>query len=195
MSPTAFPPLLLLPLWVAAGCLSPPRSLVWRSPELRGSASPAVPEPSRDDGAALVARELARRGVRFGTDGSVGALYSYLRSEHPALPPAEARPGDVLFFDSGDPKAACGDRAALVERIEADGRMTFREGRGGRVRIGHAQPRDPHRRRDEANRVVNTFLRPKRREDPPGTRYHAGALLCAVFRVDERSNDGREKRR
>jgi len=39
-------------------------------------------------------------------------------------------------------------------------------------------------RRDDKGRILNTFLRPKRMEDPAETVYFAGEMLCAVFRVD-----------
>src|SRR5207247_1258186 len=39
-----------------------------------------------------------------------------------------------------------------------------------------------HERRDAQGRVRNTFLRPKRPDDPPQARYFAGDMLCAVVR-------------
>jgi hypothetical protein len=34
--------------------------------------------------------------------------------------------------------------------------------------------------------VLNSFLRPKRIDEPPGARHFAGEMLCAVARVTHR---------
>ncbi len=137
-----------------------------------------------DESAALVERRLHVLGFRFGTDGTVPALWGYLRTAHRLISAAEARPGDVLLFDTRGtaPQPRCADHAALVESV-ADGRITFVEARDGRVRRSVVDPGHPTLRRDARGRIVNSFLRPKAMEDPPGARYFAGDMLCAVVRV------------
>jgi hypothetical protein len=137
-----------------------------------------------DESAALVERRLHVLGLRFGTDGTVPALWGYLRAAHRVIPAAEARPGDVLLFDAHgtDPQPRCADHAGLVERV-ANGRISFVEARAGQVRRSVVDPAHPGVRRDADGRVLNSFLRPKVMNDPPGARYFAGDMLCAVVRV------------
>jgi hypothetical protein len=150
----------------------------------RGHRASAHRRAGGDESAALVERRLHVLGFRFGTDGSVPALWGYLRSAHRLIPAPEARAGDVLLFDTrgSDPQPRCADHAALVESV-ADGRITFVEARDGRVRRSVVDPGHPTLRRDARGRIVNSFLRPKAIEDPPGARYFAGDMLCAVVRL------------
>jgi hypothetical protein len=130
----------------------------------------------------LVERSLRARGVRFGSDGSPGALFAFVRYSHKVVSPSAAKPGDLVFFRLGD--KGCGDHVGLVEAIDPQGRITFKESRAGEIRRSFVHPGAPSLRRDESGRVLNTFLRPKRRDDPPAARYFAGEMLCAVGRVD-----------
>lgn len=143
-----------------------------------------------DESALFVTRALQRWGLRFGIDGTVGALWGYLRTTHDLVPPEEARPGDVVFFDvhgrGPDPDCDSADHVGIVERITADGRIGFVEARGGAVRHSFVDPRRPSLRRDARGEVVNTFLRTIRITDPDGTRYFAGEMLCAVVRPSDR---------
>jgi hypothetical protein len=153
-----------------------------------GTGRPAPPaRPAGDENAALVVGQIQAAGYRFGTDGSPGALWGYMRTSHRLIDPDEARPGDVLFFDTrrradqGPP--SCADRVALVEAIEDGGRINFVELRDGHYQRGYLHPRFPLARRDEWGRVINTFLRAKHIDDPQGTRYFAGEMLCGVARI------------
>jgi hypothetical protein len=145
--------------------------------------------PSRrargDESAALVERALHQAGLRFGTDGSVGALWGYVRTSHEVIAPAEAQPGDVLFFDTQGtgPVVDCADHAGIVESVDEDGRLGFVEARDGQVRHSFVDPALPALRRGDHAQILNSFLRPKRITDPPGTRYFAGEMLCGVGRV------------
>ena len=141
-----------------------------------------------DDGARFVTRALQRAGLRFGTDGSVAALYGYMSTAQTLIAPGDARPGDVLFFDVSGvaPEPACADHAGVVERVEPEGVIVFLEARGGRVRESFADARQPTLRRDGRGRIRNSFLRPVRPDDPPGTRHFAGQMLCALARVTHR---------
>lgn len=128
----------------------------------------------------LVEESLHARGIRFGTDGSAHALFAFVSGQFPSVSVEAANSGDVLFFDVGD---GCGGHAALVETVESTGRIGFREWRDGSSRHSYVTPRTPFVRRDDRGRILNTFLRPKRMEDPAGTSYFAGEMLCAVFHV------------
>ncbi|HEY0709430.1 MAG TPA: CHAP domain-containing protein [Polyangia bacterium] len=131
--------------------------------------------------AGLVEGALREKGVRFGTDGQVASLYAYMRREQAFVSARAARPGDVLFFAISGP--TCADHTGVVEAVDDIGRITFREVRGGQVRTSYVHPGDPTARRWSDGRVVNSFLRPRRTDDPPAARYFAGEMLCAVGRV------------
>jgi hypothetical protein len=179
----------LMALALLVGCAAPPRG--WRSPLRVVRASTTRPTPARSlrpsphavPSAALVERALHRRGFRFGTDGTVGALHGYLADNGRPVRPAQARPGDVVFFSlAGDGP----DHVGLVEAVDSDGRIVFREARDGQIRHSYVQASAPSSRRDHQGRVLNTFLRPKRPDDPPYLRYFAGELLLGVLRLERR---------
>jgi hypothetical protein len=77
-------------------------------------------------------------------------------------------PGDVVRFAGG--------ASGVVVRARDDGRVEFLYVRMGQVREGVVSTRRPDRRRDGHGRLLNSYLRPRRRDDPPGTRYLAGEL-------------------
>jgi hypothetical protein len=182
--------LLIVALAWVGGCAAPARSWSFRARVFKAARGerPSAPTRARDlkpsphavPAAALVERALHARGLRFGTDGTVGALHGYLESTGRAVPPGRARAGDVLFFDMNG--AGCADHAGLVEAVDLDGRIAFREARQGQVLRSYVHAGTPDTRRDPKGRILNTFLRPKRIEDPPATRYFAGQMLCGVFR-------------
>lgn len=143
------------------------------------AAAPTSSEPA--SAVDLVERALRRRGLRFGTDGTPGGLLAYVSHRHRLVPPTQARPGDVVFFDLGSGR--CADHVGLVEARHPGGRLSFRESRDGEARTSLAHPGRPTDRRDEDGLVLNTFLRPRRPDDPLGARYFAGDMLCAVGRL------------
>jgi hypothetical protein len=151
--------------------------------EVRGHR--AAHHPRGDESAALVERSLRDAGLRFGTDGSVRALWGYMRTSHEVVAASEARPGDVVFFDTRgtDDVPSCADHAGVVETVDGDGRLGFVEAREGQVRHSFVDPAHPTSRRGEQDRILNSFLRPKRVGDPPEARYFAGEMLCGVARV------------
>jgi hypothetical protein len=178
----------------ALGCAAPVRSR--RLPPsvflaAHHDARDYQPPAHGDEGSVFVERALRREGLRFGTDGSTRALWGYLRISHALVAPTAARPGDVLFFDTrageGPPSCdAATDHAALVTDVTPSGRITFVEARAGKIRTSFADPAHPTLRRAGSGEIVNTFLRPKAIDDPPGTRYFAGELLCGVARPARR---------
>jgi hypothetical protein len=178
----------------ALGCATPTRtrrlpSSIFQASrvEVRGGHHASRRNPG-DEGALLVERTLHAAGLRFGTDGSTRALWGYMRTSHQVVSPADARPGDIVFFDTRGttPEPACADHAGIVESVDGDGRLGFLEARGGQVRHSYVDPERPTLRRDERGQVLNTFLRPKLVSDPDGAHYFAGEMLCGVARVANR---------
>lgn len=176
----------------ALGCATPHARTRGVAPSLFEAAryearqgSPAATSGQADEGAAFVARALHDSGLRFGTDGSTRALWGYLRTSHRLVGAAEARPGDILFFDTNGVgrTPACADRTGIVESVGAGGRITFVEARGGHIRRGFVDPARPTDRRDARGEILNSFLRPIRIDDPPGARYFAGEMLCGIART------------
>jgi hypothetical protein len=187
---------LLLVTAVITGCASGRHtrrfsSSVFRSarhtghaPAPRGGA--AMGNAEEDESAAVIVERLHAAGFHFGTDGSPGALWGYLRTAHQTIPADEAGAGDIVFFDTrsrDDDARACGDRVGVVERVDVGGRLTFVETRAGQPMRGYVDPREPLARRSDDGQVLNSFLRPKKIGDPPGTRHFAGEMLCGVARV------------
>ena len=174
-------------LTVAAGCsTASSHSMYVPSSQIRSTSSNPAPRKSlqqhpKRSAATLVEESLHTRGIRFGTDGSVPALFAFVRGQFAQVQADQARGGDVLFFDLG---TGCGMHTGLVETAESGGRIGFREWRDSSSRHSYVTPRDPYLRRDGRGRIMNTFLRPKRMEDPAETSYFAGEMLCAVFHVD-----------
>jgi hypothetical protein len=176
----------------ALGCATPHAQTrgaapsVFQAARFEAQRSPAALRGGRaDEGAAFVERALHDAGLRFGTDGSTRALWGYLRTAHRVVGATDARPGDILLFDTRGVARApeCADRAGIVESVGAGGRVTFVEERGGRVRRSFVDPAHPSSRRDARGEILNSFLRPIRIDDPPGARYFAGEMLCGVART------------
>ena len=182
----------VLVLAAASGCATArehrarPRARSWAA-AFAGTAA-VRPARVRDPGVVLAERALHEAGLRFGTDGSTRALWSYLRLTHDLVAPAGARPGDILFFDT---RAAGGppdcddatDHVGVVETVAPDGRIVFVEARGGRVQRSFVDPTRPSLRRNASGDIANSFLRAKTVDDPPDARYFAGELLCGVARA------------
>lgn len=173
----------------ASGCVTPAQSYINVRSVFRFGATKAPPEPvveapvaPRPPGpGAPLEKALHERGLRFGTDGSVGSVHGYLRNSHRRVKTRDARRGDFVFFDLGQ---GCGAHGGLVDGVDPSGRITFREWRDGVRLRSYAQPREPRTRRDASGRILNSFLRPKRLDDPAGAKYFAGEMVCAVYRVE-----------
>jgi hypothetical protein len=178
----------------ALGCASPRAQIRGVAPSVFEAARFEARHPvhaakadqdGRDEGAAFVERALHEAGFRFGTDGTPRALWGYLRTSQRLVGAPDVRAGDIVFFDTrgGSPAPVCADRTGIVESVAADGRISFVEARGGRVRRGYADPAHPTRRRGPGGEILNSFLRPIRIDDPPETRYFAGEMLCGIARA------------
>lgn len=169
--------------FLAAGCGAVAMHAPWPlAPRMHGKgARPSIERPVT--AAAPVEEALHARGLRFGTDGSVGALYAYATSQHERVDPRRARAGDLVFFDTTRDGSRCGTHVGVVAGVAPGGALKFREWRQGTTRDSFADPMRPQRRRDEQGRVINSFLRARTPSDDDGTRYYAGEMLCAVVRV------------
>lgn len=83
-----------------------------------------------------------------------------------------AQPGDLMFF-GGDQYVPA---VAIVHRVIDNRTIEAAAVTRGAIRFIRVSPLDPNSRR-RGGKVVNTFLRPKLRQDPPGTPHLAGQLL------------------
>lgn len=179
------PPPRRLPDWVEAAAHAPVDAVgggITRAPKLP---TPRAGGAGREPAADLVVAALQGEGARFGTDGSVGALWGYLGGSHghSRVDPAAVEPGDVLFFQRyPDRRRDCDspDHVGLVVDAAADGRLTFLEERGGLMRRSYVDPRRPETRRDDRGTIRNSFLRARRLSDGDDAPLLAGEMLCAT---------------
>jgi hypothetical protein len=98
------------------------------------------------------------------------------------------RAGDLVFFHGTTAGSAQdGARPSLVgvvERIDSHGTVFFLAQVGDVVDRSRCTPSKPHIRRDEkTGRVLNSFMRHKRRDDASDTAYMAGELLIGFGRI------------
>jgi hypothetical protein len=94
----------------------------------------------------------------------------------------EPRPGDLLVFDaatSDDPA----DLIAIVIARDDRGVTEMLYLGGGVIRRGFVDASRPHKRRDESQRVINTFIRHGKRWPAKGSHYLAGELLAHVIHL------------
>ncbi|MCB9556136.1 MAG: hypothetical protein H6707_08535 [Deltaproteobacteria bacterium] len=96
----------------------------------------------------------------------------------------DAHSGALVVFENSRPL----DRRPTDQRqvgIVLDRRqdaVSFVYASGGKFRLGLLDLRLPHRRRYQSgSSVANSYLRQKRREDPPETRYLAGELFAGFI--------------
>jgi hypothetical protein len=157
------------------------RGFAVERPRVKGTKKPVEEMVGDNKGpASFIEKVLHRKGLVFGTDGSAQALHAYLSEKFPRLSAREATPGDIIVFDLGQ---GCGGHVGMVIDVDSIGRISFREQRDGSMRESQATPSLSNQRRDERGKILNTFLRPKRMDDLIGTRYFAGEMICALFRV------------
>lgn len=175
----------------SVACSAPSSHIIHKPPaQVRGTMSVgnadragASSAHNKRSPAGLVEESLRARGIRCASDGNVASLFAFMLGDFARITSAEARDGDVIFFDTG---TGCGSHVGLVESAEASGRIGFREWRDGATRHSYATPKAPLARRDEQGRILNSFLRTKNIDDAPETTYFAGEMACAIFRVEGR---------
>ena len=142
----------------------------------------------RSESSDFVVAALQQAGLRFGTDGTVPALWQYLKNAHPEIPARAARPGDVLVFRvapvAGRDEDPCDspDDVAIVSEVDGSGRISFVEARHGRTVFNYLDPLHPRTRRDDGGQVRNSFLRVAHPGDPVTAPLLAGEMLCGVAR-------------
>jgi hypothetical protein len=182
-----FSPVILGLFLLSTGCATGVARAPWPfTPSTRSkgiSAPPSREAVPGDPRAEMVERALQSNGDKFGTDGTLEAVYAYAVDTQTMVPAHEARTGDILFFDTSASGNGCGSHAGVVDSVRPDGILGFREFRGGKQLHSYVAPSDPRRRRDNAGRIINTYLRTMTRDDPAGTRYTAAEMLCRVVRV------------
>jgi len=182
-TPRGAPP---LPAWVEAAARTPAEAVGGVVTHTPRPPAPRAGIAGREPAADLVVAALQGEGARFGTDGSVAALWGYLGSSraHRRVNPSAIQPGDVLFFQRfPDRRRDCDtpDHVGLVVDSAPDGRVTFLEARGGVTRRSYVDPGMPETRRDERGNIRNSILRPRRLSDAPSAPLLAGEMLCAAI--------------
>ena len=127
--------------------------------------------------------------VKPGTNQSYpDALLAHIRSKGSFQAGGKPRAGDLVFFHgttSGKPqKGHNPSLVGVVERVDSNGTVFFITQMGNVVDRSRATPSRPHVRRDETTgKVLNSFLRNKRRGDGQDTAYMAGELLLGFGRI------------
>ncbi len=202
------PPLLVLLLAGCGSLVRPSELRPALHPLLEGSATarPAALPPERDEASsgtdadselaaqrrALIQRALQALDGKRGLDGDAALVRAaFAETRLDAAPDAFAsvqtlrersrprrgrpRPADLVFFAGVD----FGPRVGLVTRVLRGGVVEAMFIARGAVRRIRFDVRRPDERRVDGN-IVNTFVRPKRRDDPPGTAYLAGQLVDSV---------------
>jgi len=138
-------------------------------------------ETYRDDCSGLVCAIHARAEIDL-ADRNTAALFELAKDLGVHHRRREPRPGDVVFFDNtydrnGNHRLDDDlTHLAVVEAVAEDGTLTLvHRGSRGVVRI-YMNLHRPDEHADGDGRVLNSFLRVRRADDRPGTRYLTGEL-------------------
>lgn len=119
-----------------------------------------------------------------GFAGTTGEdLVAWAEASHRLAPATdEPRPGDLLVFDAAQSDDAA-DLVAIVIARDDRGVAEMLYLGGGVIRRGFVDATRPAKRRDDAQRVVNTYLRHGKRWPAKGQHYLAGELLAHVIHL------------
>lgn len=112
------------------------------------------------------------RAALYDIDGVQDPGDSLAETRRASRPVGRPMPGDLAFFDGAGGAA----EVAIVRNRRDDGAIEALAVTRGAVRPIVVHPGDPHTRR-RAGRVVNTFLRARRKGDEASAVYLAGQLL------------------
>ena len=163
----------------AAARAEPPAGGAAADPAARAAADAAAGEAA----AAFVREILAAAGLTLAPPGAGAGALARLRAGLGArgavyrdhLPWA----GDLVFLRGTVAGAgAAPTHVAVVVEVALDGTVSALGWRDGAPRRDRLNPYHPTRRRLDG-RIVNSYVRTIRPDDPPGTRYLAGELLDA----------------
>jgi len=92
--------------------------------------------------------------------------------------------GDLLVFDRSDDTGSPASAIGVVIRTDRRGVSEYLYLQRQVIRRGFVDPKRPHLRRDEHQRVVNTHLRAGQAGDPKDTAYLSGELLSGVIALE-----------
>ncbi|HEX8702569.1 MAG TPA: NlpC/P60 family protein [Myxococcaceae bacterium] len=120
-------------------------------------------------------------------EGGVAAIYR--KAQQLGALRGQPQPGDLVFFQETHDRNRDGRRndglthIGVVERVSADGLVTFVHRAGGGVKRSRLHLLQPQVRKDAKGRVLNDWLR---RRDKHGQGQLAGELVVGFAAVDER---------
>jgi hypothetical protein len=120
-------------------------------------------------------------------EGGVAAIYR--KAQRLGVLRGQPQPGDLVFFQETHDRNRDGKRndglthIGVVERVFADGLVTFVHRAGGGVKRSRLHLHQPQVRKDTRGRVLNDWLRQR---DRHGRGQLAGELLVGFAAVDER---------
>src|SRR5690348_15550051 len=125
--------------------------------------------------AAMIATAESERGLPAPDPDSWAQTVLYRAHAHASRSVSAPRKGDLVVFDDG--------KTGVV--IDKDGeRVRFLYVKAGAVREGVLSTERPDRRRDGRGRLLNSYVRARKEDDPPGTRYLAGECVAAFEAVE-----------
>jgi len=132
---------------------------------------------------------LAALGPLYPKLNGVGLLYNFVQRYGKIHQTKLPKPGDLAFFDNSydrNRNRKLDDElthVAVVESIDSDGTVTVihRTGRG--VVRGSMNLFFPDKRRDRAGKLINAYLRRKKKRDNKDTPYLLGQLHVAFGRL------------
>jgi hypothetical protein len=122
-------------------------------------------------------------GSRRGANGTK-LIYNHVRRHGRLHKGPKAHPGDLVFFNNtwdsnddgrvNDPITHVG----VVERVEQDGTVVFISRVSRAIERYRMNLTKPHKHKSRNGRLLNDFMRRKRRSDPDNTRYLTGQLFA-----------------
>ena len=137
---------------------------------LGGCAHPALHPP-----ATVVTTAESERGLPAPDAQSWAQTVLYRAHAHTSRALPAPRKGDLVIFDDGKTGVVIDKKGELVRFLYV---------KAGAVREGVLSMERPDRRRDAQGRLLNSYVRARREDDPPGTRYLAGECVAAFEAVE-----------
>lgn len=143
----------------------------------------------RDDCSGFVSWVLSQSGVP--ADGHVASLFDLAVKNDALNWRTVPRPGDLVFFDDTHDRDGDADwndeltHIGVVIDVEPDGTARFAHGGTsvGRT-IGEINLAHPNDHTDANGKIINSYVREPRADDPPDATYLSGELFAAFATVD-----------